>query len=144
MLRGVKVRSDDRMTIGALARKSGIPVRRLRFYEERGLISPFGRTSKGYRLYGPETLQDLGFLKGAKRLGLHLKDVRELLGIRRRRKCPCGRTREFVEQRLAEVEEAVRELSDLRDEMRRTLQSWEREAGVTQSPCPSVAPLPKG
>ncbi len=141
-MRGVKVRPDDRMTIGVVARKSGIPVRRLRFYEERGLISPFGRTSKGYRLYGPETLQDLVFLRGAKCLGLHLEDVRELLSMRRRRKCPCGRTREIVEQRLAEVEEAAQELSDLRDQMRRTLQSWEREAG--ESPCRSVAALPKG
>ncbi len=47
------MRTDERMTIGALARESGFPVRTLRFYEEQGLIRPLGRTSKNYRVYGP-------------------------------------------------------------------------------------------
>ena len=86
------MRSDEHMTIGAVARQSGIPVRTLRFYEERGLISPFGRTSKGYRLYGAAVLKELAFLKGSKRLGLHLDDIAQLLETRRQGKCPCERT----------------------------------------------------
>ncbi len=105
----------EQMTIGAVARKSGCPVRTLRFYEERGLILPLGRTAKGYRLYGPEALGDLAFLKAGKRLGLALDQIGELLRIRSSGRCPCSRTRELLEGRLAEVEGALQELGELRE-----------------------------
>ena len=126
------------MTIGVAARESGVPVRTLRFYAEQDLIVPLGRSAKGYRLYGPQALEDLSFLKGAKRLGLHLDDIRQLLRIRRRGQCPCDRTREFVVARLEDTDVALRELRGLRDQMRRTLRSWEptRQA-AGPSPCRS-------
>ncbi len=135
------MQSDERMTIGVLARGSGFPVRTLRFYEEQGLISPLGRTSKGYRLYGPATLDDLAFVKGAKRLGLHLDQIGDLLRIRREGLCPCQRTRELVSERLQEAEAALREIRDLRNHLRRTVHEWEVEPGSdARSPCRSVAP----
>ena len=65
------MQSQQRMRIGAVARATGFPVRTLRYYEEQGLISPLGRTTKGYRLFGEDVLDDLSFVKGAKHLGLH-------------------------------------------------------------------------
>ena len=133
------MRSDEHMTIGAVARQSGIPVRTLRFYEERRLIAPVGRTPKGYRLYGPAVLKELAFLKGSKRLGLHLDDIAELLQTRRLGKCPCGRTRALLASRLAETETALKELRTLRNEMRRTLRTWdEMPDGTRESPCHHV------
>ena len=140
------MRSDQHMTIGVVARRSGVRVRNLRFYEEQGLITPLGRTAKGYRVYGPPTLKDLAFLKAAKRLGLHLDQIGELLRVRRQGQCSCAPTREFVEARLEQVDEALRELTDLRNEMRRTLRSWEAEAnGTARSPCRSIgSEIPSG
>ena len=133
------MQSQQRMRIGVVARATGFPVRTLRYYEEQGLISPLGRTTKGYRLFGEDVLDDLSFVKGAKRLGLHLDDIRELLETRRDGHCPCNRTRELLAARLAETEVALGELRALRDQMRRTLRSWEptpKEDG--SSPCRSV------
>ncbi len=136
-----EIRNNERMTIGVLARESGVAVRTLRFYEEQGLITPLGRTAKGYRLYGPAALEGLAFLKGAKRLGLHLDDIRELLRLRTQGQCPCGRTREFVRTRLEGVEGAIGELRALQDQMRRTLRAWDSESpGAARSPCHTVHP----
>ncbi len=133
------MRSKDGMTIGLLARKSGVAARTLRFYEERGLIAPLGRTAKGYRLYGPNALEDLAFLKGAKRLGLKLEEIGELLEIRRSRRCSCPRTRELVESRLAEVESTLQELGALRGELRKSLRAWGAQGnGSAQRPCRSI------
>ncbi len=134
------MRSSDGVTIGVLARKSGVAVRTLRFYEEQGLIAPLGRTAKGYRLYGPNVFEDLSFLKGAKRLGLHLKEIRELLEIRRGDECSCARTRELVELRLTDVESALRQLRALQGQLRQRLRTWKTQPnGAGQSPCRSVA-----
>ncbi len=133
----------EQMTIGLVARKSGFPVRTLRFYEERGLILPLGRTAKGYRLYGPEALGDLAFLKAGKRPGLALDQIGELLRIRSSGRCPCSRTRELLEGRLAEVEGALQELGELRDDLHRVLWQPNGEAvGPATLPCrtgPSTA-----
>ncbi len=140
LIRAKNMQSDERMTIGVLARGSGVRVRTLRFYEEQGLITPLGRTSKGYRLYGPAALDDLAFVKGAKRLGLHLDQIGDLLQIRREGQCPCKRTRELVSERLQEAEAALREIRDLRDHLRRTVREWEAEpSSDARSPCRSVA-----
>ncbi len=131
----------EQMTIGSVARKSGFPVRTLRFYEEQGLIAPLGRTDKGYRLYGVAVLRDLSFVKGAKRLGLHLDDIREHLRTRRQGGCPCDRTRELLASRLEQAEDALRELRALRDQMRRTLRSWDSApTGAARSPCRTLEP----
>ncbi len=121
------MRSSEHMRIGILARESGLPVRTLRFYEAQGLIMPLGRTAKGYRLYGPAALKEVAFLQGAKRLGLRLDQIRELLQIRSQGQCPCSRTRELMKARLEEVDAALREIRDLRDQMRQTVRAWESE-----------------
>ncbi len=133
------MRPDERMTIGVVARRSGVPVRTLRFYEELGLIKPLGRTAKGYRLYDAAALEDLAFVKGAKRLGLQLKQISDLLRIRREGECSCGHTRRFVEARLEQVEQALGELRSLRSGMRRTLRAWDEGGGKgAQRPCRSI------
>ena len=43
---------DGTMTIGALAKRVGVSVRTLRYYDEIGLLAPARHTAAGYRLYG--------------------------------------------------------------------------------------------
>jgi len=51
----------------------------LRFYEAEGLVMPAGRTAVGYRLYDPEQIARVRFIRHAQRLGLSLAEVGELL-----------------------------------------------------------------
>ncbi len=71
------------MKIGDVARLSGLPVKRIRYYERRGLLEPATRSEAGYRVYGAEEVARLEFIKRAKLLGLTLKEIRELVGIGR-------------------------------------------------------------
>ena len=68
------------MRISQLAERCGVPATTLRFYESEGLL-PAGRTSAGYRVYGPDALERLAFIAGAKRLGLELREIGELLAV---------------------------------------------------------------
>jgi DNA-binding transcriptional MerR regulator len=101
-------------TISAQAAALGLSADTLRYYERLGLIPPPPRTAAGYRLYGQEAAERLSFISGAKRMGLRLADIKELLDIRDRGQCPCGHTRDLVERRLAEVDAEIRQLSAVR------------------------------
>ena len=103
-----------RQTISAQAAELGLSPDTLRYYERLGLLPPPPRTAGGYRLYGAEAAERLSFISGAKRMGLRLADIKELLDVRDRGQCPCGHTRNLVERRLAEVEAEIQQLSAVR------------------------------
>ncbi|HYK71348.1 MAG TPA: heavy metal-responsive transcriptional regulator, partial [Streptosporangiaceae bacterium] len=89
----------------------------LRYYERLGLLPPPPRTAAGYRLYGEEAAERLGFISGARQMGLRLADIKELLDVRDRGQCPCGHTKDLVERRLAEVDAEIRQLSAVRTQL---------------------------
>lgn len=68
------------MRISQLAERSGVPASTLRFYETAGLLSA-DRSPAGYRLYGEEAVVRLAFIGTAKRLGLPLEEIAQLLEV---------------------------------------------------------------
>ena len=67
--------------ISDLARATGFPSSTLRYYERVGLLEPAGRTAGGYRVYDGAAVERLAFIGRAKRLGLDLDDVRDLIAL---------------------------------------------------------------
>ena len=67
------------LTIGRLAKATGISTDALRFYERVQLLAPAGRTDTGYRLYNESDVRRLAFIKQAQLCGLSLEVIRELL-----------------------------------------------------------------
>jgi len=65
------------MRIGELARRTGVSVSRIRFYEVRGLLPKAARADNGYRSYGPDAVAILDFVDRAQRLGFSLAEIRE-------------------------------------------------------------------
>jgi DNA-binding transcriptional MerR regulator len=112
-------------TISEAASHVGVSPDTLRYYERVGLLAPPERTATGYRRYAPSAVQRVRFIKGAQRMGLRLREVRELLDIRDRGACPCGHTRDLLEQRLEQVDEEIRHLQALRSELRTMLTGLE-------------------
>jgi MerR family transcriptional regulator, copper efflux regulator len=90
------------MTIGTLARRTGVPVKTLREYEDLGLIYTVGRSAGNYRLFGEEALWCVGVVGTLRRLGLTLSEIQEIATAY------LGDTREPVGPRLAKVLQAVR------------------------------------
>ncbi|WP_432838874.1 heavy metal-responsive transcriptional regulator [Dactylosporangium sp. CA-092794] len=122
------------MTVTALARLSGFSSDAVRYYERVGLLPPPPRTSAGYRHYGADALDRLLFIQGAQRLGLRLREIRELLGVRDSGACPCGDAAVLLRQRKAEVDTEIERLSQLQA----TLQQM-----VSQLPSPNCPdPVP--
>ena len=105
------------LTIGKLAHAAAVRVDTVRFYERAGLLKKPQRTAAGYRLYAKLDAARLRFIRRAKALGFSLDEIAELLrlndgGGRR------SALRALAEQRLAEIEQKLGELSRMRETLR--------------------------
>ena len=67
------------LTIGQLARRTGLAARTLRFWSNEGAIAPVGRTASGYRLYDAASVARVELVRTLRELGLGLDDVRRVL-----------------------------------------------------------------
>ncbi|MFC6086054.1 MerR family transcriptional regulator [Sphaerisporangium aureirubrum] len=70
---------DTLYTIGALARRTGLTVKTIRFYSDRGIVPPTGRSPAGYRLYDLRALARLDLIRSLRDLGLELAVIRQVL-----------------------------------------------------------------
>lgn len=102
------------LKIGELARRAGISVDAVRFYEERGVLPAAERTPSGYRLFPAAAVERLAFVGRAKNLGFSLDDIVELLSLRECGASDSHRVREKLDERLAEVDRRIGELQRLR------------------------------
>jgi len=105
------------MKIGELARKKGLAVSTIRFYEEFGLLPPAARGPNGYRQYSGDALERLDRVRAGQRLGLSLETMRGLFSY----SGECSRQKTLIEfdARLREVEALLASLLAQRDELRR-------------------------
>ena len=69
------------MTIGVLSRRTGVPVKVLRTYEDLGLIYTVGRSAGNYRLFGDEALWCVRVVGGLRSLGLTLAEIQTLAAV---------------------------------------------------------------
>jgi DNA-binding transcriptional MerR regulator len=67
------------MTIGQLSRRTGVPIKVLRTYEDLGFLYTRGRSESNYRLFGEETLWCVQMVQGLRSLGLTLKEIQALV-----------------------------------------------------------------
>ena len=115
-------------TIGQAARALGVAASTLRFWESQGLVRPAQRTASGYRLYGPEQLERLRFVRAAQQVGFRLEDIRTLLALDG--DCPACRAevRRLLEARLAAIEAKLAELKRVRAILGRALARCRRSS----------------
>jgi DNA-binding transcriptional MerR regulator len=111
----------DGLTVSGLAHQAGISPHTVRYYERRRLLPVPVRNDGGYRVYKPALVDRLRFIRGAKRVGLRLDDIAELLEVMDRGQCPCGHTDSLLRRRLAEINDEITELAGVRDELTRLL-----------------------
>lgn len=107
------------MTIGEAARRTGIKISTLRFYEQEGLLAPLVRTDSGRRLYAASDVQRLCFVKNARTLGFDLTDIRSLLDLADHPERSCEDALEISRRHLAEVKTRLAQLAMLEKELSR-------------------------
>ena len=108
------------MRIGEVARRAGVNIETLRYYERRGLLAKPGRAPNGHRDYDEETVRFVKAVKEAQGLGFSLAEIAEHARLTRG-----GRAQESIRVRLAqkidEVDEKLASLRRVRDELARVL-----------------------
>jgi DNA-binding transcriptional MerR regulator len=100
------------MTVGELARRAGVGVETIRYYERRGLLDEPTRAANGYRTYGPAELDRLALIARAKGLGFTLAEIAELTGA-----SDPDAILDRAQSKLAHIDVQVAELEQMRDRL---------------------------
>ncbi|WP_066382707.1 MULTISPECIES: heavy metal-responsive transcriptional regulator [unclassified Anabaena] len=111
--------------IGAIAQESGVPIKTIRYYEELGLLKSSGRTEGGFRLFTPDVLARLHFIKRAQSLGLTLSEIKEFLQVHDGGELPCEHIKTKLEEKVQDIDEQIRQLLILKQELEGLLSGWE-------------------
>jgi len=109
--------STQLLTIGRLARRAGVGIDTVRFYERARLLPRPGRTASGYRTYGDEDVARLRFIRRAKALGFSLEEISELLALSAG-KGGRASVKALAERRLHDLDAKIRELTSMRDTLK--------------------------
>ncbi len=123
------------LKIGEVAKRSGIGIETLRFYERSGLLSQPARTEGGYRLYDAEALKRLEFIKRAQTLGFTLEEIKRIIAESRAGHRPCAEVRETVRKRLIELDEQMIQMRRYRDALADTLKQWDEKGSADGDFC---------
>lgn len=102
------------LTVSELARRVGVPVSTVRYYERRKLLAPKARSSGNYRLYSDASVERLRFIVAAKGAGFTLGDIQALLDFSDGAAAPCHDVQTLIEQRLASVAEQTKRLRQVK------------------------------
>ena len=121
-------------TIGQLAKKVGVNIQTVRYYERRRLLTPTGRKPSGYRLYGDDLVRRLRFIKNAQALGFTLREIAELLNLRVSSTARCGDVQRRAQAKLLQVEEKIRDLQALASPLKGLIRAC--RAGQPTDRCP--------
>jgi len=100
-----------RLPIGQLSRQSGVNIETIRYYEKIGIMPAPGRSAGGYRLYAPDHLKRLSFVRRGRELGFSLDELRGLLRLVDGHSYTCGQVRALTLEHVAQVR---RKIADLR------------------------------
>ena len=124
------------MQIGIVAKRIGLSVDAIRFYERNALLPRAARTEGGFRQYGESDLETLAFIRRVQGLGFKLSEIRGLLRLRGDRLQPCAPVKRRLQEKLADVQRKLSDLHKLEHELRLALRSCDREQRKREAHCP--------
>lgn len=104
----------DGLTIGGVAKRAGVGVETIRFYERKGLLEEPPRRESGYRQYPEEAVARIRFIRRAKDLGFSLREVDELLSLRVDRRTSASEVRTRAEAKIEDIELKLADLARMK------------------------------
>lgn len=123
------------LTIGKLAELTGVSTETLRYYEKLKLITADSRSKAGYRLYNPDAVCVIRFIRGAKELDFTLDEIQRLLALKSSDKSTCAQILKHTEAKLKQAENRILELKEIKKVLNRLI----KECPADDSPldcCP--------
>ena len=115
-----RMMNTEHVNIGAVARRSGVPPKTIRYYESVGLLAPPERMANGYRSYSQTEMHTLQFIKRARSLGFSVEEVRTLLDLWRDRsrrsktvKAIAARHLQVLDQKMEDLKTMHKSIADM-------------------------------
>jgi MerR family transcriptional regulator, mercuric resistance operon regulatory protein len=131
---------SDTFKIGYVAKKTGLSIDAIRFYEKQGLLQSPSRSEGGFRLFQDKDIANLRLIRSSQSLGFSLDEIRDLLSICNGISSPCAEVMRLLEQKLVAIREKIAELNSLEDEvataLRECKQALRRANSEDQTSCP--------
>ena len=123
--------------------RAGVSIDAVRYYERRRLLPAAPRTEGGFRLFTPDTVERVQFIKQAQELGFSLDEIGELLATGGAREC--RRVRDHLKVKLSEVDGRIRQMQDFRKTLARHLAACEQELSrpADDAVCPALINIPQ-
>ena len=112
---------DAEITIGRLAKETGSKVPTIRYYERIGLLPPPRRSAGNQRLYGPDHVARLAFIRHSRELGFSQAAIRELLALTDDGEQSCEAVTRIAAAHLEEVRSRLARLAALEAELERMI-----------------------
>ena len=124
--------------IGEAAKRAGVTVKAIRYYERIGLIPEAGRNEGRFRIFPEETVERIEFIKRAQALGFTLEEIAEILAVYDQGECSCGQVRKSVAQKMKVIDHKLKELRALKKDL---LVVDERLAGKENERTTTICPV---
>lgn len=124
------------LTIGRLARETGVNVETVRYYQRIGLITEPPKPKEGYRVYPQDTITRIRFTKRAQQLGFTLQEIVELLEMGNG---SCNDVRARAQTKRSQVDAQIKDLAALRSTLDELIGAC--KSGSTSVSCPIVESL---
>ncbi len=128
------------LQVGEVSRQLEVNPQTLYFYERIGLIPPPQRTESGYRLFSEEDVERLAFIARAKSLGLSLEEIKAILTLKEGRSLTCRVVYEHLSQKVQEIEDHIRQLQALHDELVPLIQRCQENLEISDQQCTVLNP----
>jgi MerR family mercuric resistance operon transcriptional regulator len=123
------------MTIGQVAKLAGVGVETIRFYEREGLLNKPKRKLSGYRMFSPDVVNRIRFIKNVKELGFSLKEIRELLFLRVDSRGTAAEVKRRVDSKIDQIDRRISDLKKVRSALAQVSRSADKGAS-SQGECP--------
>lgn len=102
------------MTVADVMQATGLSRTTLRYYEKMGLLDPQRMASNGYRVYATEDLERLEFIFRTKKAGFTIREIRELLDLKKNVGATCRLGRDIANEQIQRVDAQIAALENLR------------------------------
>lgn len=126
------------MKIGEVARRVGIPIDTVRYYERNGLLPPPARRASGYRDYHDSDIARLNFVLRAKALGFTLVEIRALLQLSDAAEGDMANIRGLAASKLQDIEQRIAQLARVRDALKGLVEACPGRGHVSGCPIRSA------
>jgi DNA-binding transcriptional MerR regulator len=126
----VSAKSAPSLRIGEVARRTGLPVKTIRYYCDEGLLQPRARSESGYRLFDEENLAELTIIRSLRAIDVSIPELARILEVRRAGVCNCSVLKDSIAAKLESIHLRIDELAAIKDELARLLGSWQDCGGL--------------